>query len=281
MTSSSRASARLAPALDWPSAARDPGWSPISPRPSAPGSRRRRRPVGPRSRPGPGRDRDGRGARPGVRWSSRWWRCSSSPRSPGRSASACPACGSSSVGRRRARRSVRRRASTQVDRRPPGRRARRCRSANESSSPISTIEPGSTSRGPRTPRSGPRTRPTSTRARAGRCRSSGPRRLPCRRRSSRASASSSRSSAVTSTRASSRRWSGANTTVELVRVSAGPGYWLSGDPHFLFWRGPDGVVTEERRWVGDALLWWDGGITFRLESALGRDMALRLADSMH
>ncbi len=73
---------------------------------------------------------------------------------------------------------------------------------------------------------------------------------------------------------------GGDTKVELVRVGAGPGYWLSGDPHFLFWRGPDGVITEDRRWVGDALLWWDGGITFRLESALGRDAAIRLAGSL-
>lgn len=74
---------------------------------------------------------------------------------------------------------------------------------------------------------------------------------------------------------------GGNTTVELVGVGTGQGYWLSGDPHFLFWKGPDGVVTEERRWVGDALLWSDGVITFRLESALGRDAAIRLAGSLH
>lgn len=74
---------------------------------------------------------------------------------------------------------------------------------------------------------------------------------------------------------------GGGTSVDPVDVGDGRGYWLSGDPHFLFWEGPDGIVTDERRWVGDALLWSDGVITYRLETTLGRAEAIRLAASLH
>ncbi|MEX1168956.1 MAG: hypothetical protein WEE50_02315, partial [Chloroflexota bacterium] len=60
------------------------------------------------------------------------------------------------------------------------------------------------------------------------------------------------------------------TVVEPVRVAGERGYWLSGDPHVFFWEGPDGLVDDPRRWVGDALLWSDGSITYRLETSLGR-----------
>ncbi|MEA2607794.1 MAG: hypothetical protein QOJ75_37 [Chloroflexota bacterium] len=74
---------------------------------------------------------------------------------------------------------------------------------------------------------------------------------------------------------------GADTTVEPVEVSGHPGFWLSGDPHFFFYTGPTGVVVEDsRRWVGDALIWSDGTVTYRLESALGRDTTIRIAASL-
>jgi hypothetical protein len=65
-----------------------------------------------------------------------------------------------------------------------------------------------------------------------------------------------------------------------VRVNEGPGFWLTGDPHFLFYTGPDGFVHDPRRWVGDALLWANGPITYRLETSLGEQRALGMADSM-
>ena len=58
------------------------------------------------------------------------------------------------------------------------------------------------------------------------------------------------------------------------------GYWLTGDLHFIFWKGPNGFVDDSRRWVGDVLLWADGDITYRLETSLGRDRAVDLAESM-
>lgn len=72
----------------------------------------------------------------------------------------------------------------------------------------------------------------------------------------------------------------AGTVVERVRVGGQPGFWISGEPHVLFWDGPGGGVDDARRWVGDVLLWARGPVTFRLESALGRDEAIRIAESL-
>ena len=73
---------------------------------------------------------------------------------------------------------------------------------------------------------------------------------------------------------------GAGTEVEAIEVNGHHGYWISGDPHFFFYQGPNGIVDESRRWVGDALVWSDGAITYRLETSLGRDQAIALAESM-
>ena len=73
---------------------------------------------------------------------------------------------------------------------------------------------------------------------------------------------------------------GAGTKVETAEVNGNRGYWITGDPHLFFYQGPDGAVDEPRRWVGDALLWSDGPITHRLETSLGRDAAIALAESM-
>jgi hypothetical protein len=72
----------------------------------------------------------------------------------------------------------------------------------------------------------------------------------------------------------------AGTLVEPVRVAGNGGYWLSGDPHVFFWEGPDGFVDDPRRWVGDVLIWSDGSITYRLETSLSRDEAIRIAESI-
>ncbi len=70
------------------------------------------------------------------------------------------------------------------------------------------------------------------------------------------------------------------TTVERLTVGDDAGFWLSGDPHIFFWNGPGGFIEDPRRWVGDTLLWADGDITFRLETSLGRDAAIRLAEAL-
>jgi hypothetical protein len=75
---------------------------------------------------------------------------------------------------------------------------------------------------------------------------------------------------------------GTGTTVEPVLVNGRQGYWVSGEPHFFFYTARNGqFVDDSRRWVGDALLWSDGTYTYRLETSLGRDAAIRLAESVH
>lgn len=70
-------------------------------------------------------------------------------------------------------------------------------------------------------------------------------------------------------------------TVEEVRVGGQPGYWLSNAPHGLIYRDPSGTYVEEsRRMVGDALIWRDGDLTLRLETSLGLEEAIRIAESI-
>lgn len=70
-------------------------------------------------------------------------------------------------------------------------------------------------------------------------------------------------------------------TVEPLTVHGQPGYWITGAPHFLLYEAPNGAALEEsRRIVGDVLIWREGDLTIRLETALGRDATLRLAENM-
>jgi hypothetical protein len=71
------------------------------------------------------------------------------------------------------------------------------------------------------------------------------------------------------------------TTLTRVKVAGQDGYWISGDPHFFFYRnGELGYVDDGRRWVGDALVWSDGMTTYRIESALGREATKAIAESI-
>jgi hypothetical protein len=71
------------------------------------------------------------------------------------------------------------------------------------------------------------------------------------------------------------------TVVDPVRVGADRGFWIGGDPHMFFFVDGDGrFVQDERRWVGDALVWSDGATTWRLETSLDRDAAIRIAESL-
>ena len=69
--------------------------------------------------------------------------------------------------------------------------------------------------------------------------------------------------------------------VEVVRVGQTTGLWVSGRPHaveLLDMRGE--FVEETLRLEGDVLLWTQGGLTLRIESALGRDASVAIADSI-
>ena len=71
------------------------------------------------------------------------------------------------------------------------------------------------------------------------------------------------------------------TVVEPVQLGDGRGFWISGDPHVYFYMTLEGEhVEEDRRWVGDALIWEEGDLTYRLETSLGRDAAIRIAESL-
>ncbi len=74
---------------------------------------------------------------------------------------------------------------------------------------------------------------------------------------------------------------GGGTSVVPISVRGHGGFWISGDPHLFFYRTAGGQsIDDSRRWVGDALIWSDGRMTFRLESALGREAAIALAESI-
>lgn len=69
--------------------------------------------------------------------------------------------------------------------------------------------------------------------------------------------------------------------VEPVRVGDARGYWVDG-PHALLYADRAGDVREERpRLAGRTLVWTTrDGVTYRLESRLSRDAALRIARSV-
>ena len=57
--------------------------------------------------------------------------------------------------------------------------------------------------------------------------------------------------------------------------------WIAGQPHLFFYRDRAGQVRDESvRLAGNVLLWERGDLTLRLEGALGRDEALRIAASL-
>ena len=74
---------------------------------------------------------------------------------------------------------------------------------------------------------------------------------------------------------------GPGTTLETVRVDGTTGYWITGRPHEIIYVNPHGdPVFDSRRIVGDTLMWARDGITYRLETNLGREAAIALAESL-
>jgi hypothetical protein len=74
---------------------------------------------------------------------------------------------------------------------------------------------------------------------------------------------------------------GPETAYERVSVGGQPAVWLSGAPHVLMYLGPGGQVREDQlRLAGNTLLWTVGPHTYRLESALERDAAIALAETV-
>jgi hypothetical protein len=74
---------------------------------------------------------------------------------------------------------------------------------------------------------------------------------------------------------------GSGTVIAPVTVDGHDGFWISGEMHFFFYERPGGgYVDDGRRWVGDALVWYDGEATYRIESSLGREETIALAESI-
>jgi hypothetical protein len=72
------------------------------------------------------------------------------------------------------------------------------------------------------------------------------------------------------------------TQADVVTVGGGTGVWLEGAPHVLFIHPPGGgEQAEELYLAGNVLVWEVGERSFRIEAAVGRDEALRIARSLH
>jgi len=63
------------------------------------------------------------------------------------------------------------------------------------------------------------------------------------------------------------------TTLEEVSVNGDPGWWIAGQPHFIMIQGR----LETLRLAANTLVWEHGGVTYRIESALSKADAMRLA----
>lgn len=71
------------------------------------------------------------------------------------------------------------------------------------------------------------------------------------------------------------------TRVEEVAVNGEPGFWIEGKHHLFMYYDAAGSVREESiRLAGNTLLWQHGELTLRLESALSKQEALRIAASV-
>src|SRR5215472_4674022 len=65
-----------------------------------------------------------------------------------------------------------------------------------------------------------------------------------------------------------------------VTVNGGSGFWISGAPHgFFFYTGATGR-PDQFRLAGDVLIWNQGGLVVRIESALDESKALAVAGTM-
>ena len=74
---------------------------------------------------------------------------------------------------------------------------------------------------------------------------------------------------------------GPGTRLEEVVVNGQLGSWVEGNPHLFVYRDANGRVREETiRLVGNTLVWQQGGLIVRLETALSKDETLRIAASV-
>jgi hypothetical protein len=66
-----------------------------------------------------------------------------------------------------------------------------------------------------------------------------------------------------------------------VEVNGSDGFWIEGPPHVIRYLTPSGAARlEATRLVGDALVWERDGVLYRIESSLGRDETIEVAESI-
>lgn len=71
------------------------------------------------------------------------------------------------------------------------------------------------------------------------------------------------------------------TTVTRVEVDGETGYWIEGQPHLIRYADADGNERSQRtRLVGNTLVWERDRALYRVESGLGLEGTLRIAESI-
>lgn len=74
---------------------------------------------------------------------------------------------------------------------------------------------------------------------------------------------------------------GPDTTIETVSIDGDQGYWVSGQPHIVYFRGADGTLQMETlRLATNTLLLDLDGTTIRIEGNLTQRQALQIAGSL-
>ena len=74
---------------------------------------------------------------------------------------------------------------------------------------------------------------------------------------------------------------GPDVRLEPIDVNGDPGWWITGAPHEIMVKRPDGDIGVLRAAVvGDTLVFSRAGTLYRLESALGKDATLEIARSL-
>jgi hypothetical protein len=76
---------------------------------------------------------------------------------------------------------------------------------------------------------------------------------------------------------------GPDTRIEQVTVNGVPGVWLEGAPHEVFIQpspGGGSVVADRVRLAGNTLIWYQDGVTYRLEAKVSKARALEIAGTV-
>jgi hypothetical protein len=74
---------------------------------------------------------------------------------------------------------------------------------------------------------------------------------------------------------------GPGTTVDVITVNGGLGFWIEGRPHEIVYRDPSGqFVLDSFRLVRNSLAWDQDGTIIRIEGSLSRTDALAIAATM-